>query len=173
MVWSLTAVPSAGALVDAGELRKTIREIDLLNKRQPRDEAQPSKDDNSSASDAREQSRPVSSEPKPAFTQGEYAAVNPSATAIDPLPVVDTSLMAYPSLTVAPFRSATMASVVSASPAVVDSPPPVATIEASPGGWQVAGVAWYWWLLSILAVGVGARWYLGGRKQAALVSSKE
>lgn len=57
--WSLTAAPSAGAVGVASELRKTIREIDLLNKRQAQDETQPRKGDDSSASSAREQSRSV------------------------------------------------------------------------------------------------------------------
>jgi len=99
-------------------------------------------------------------------------AVNSSGPAIDPLPVIDTSPMIYPSLKVPPFRSVNAASVLGTSHTAANSQFPVATVEASPGGWHVAGVAWYWWLLSILTVGTGARWYLGSRKQAELVSTR-
>jgi hypothetical protein len=172
MMWSLTAAPSAGALVNVGELRKTIREIDLLNKRQVQDEAQPQKSDGSLTSGAREQSRSVSSTPKSTPAEGASEAVSSPAVVIDPLPVIDTSPLAYPSLKAAAFGSVTTASVLSTSPAAANSQFPAATVEASPGGWHIAGVAWYWWLLSILAVGVGVRWHLSGRRWAELVSSK-
>lgn len=172
IAWSLTATSSAEALVDVGELRKTIREIDLLDKRQVQDEAQPWKGDRPSDGGAREQARPASSTARSSPAEGGSEAMDSSTTVIDPLPVIDTSPMTYPSLKVSSFGSATAASVLSASPATANSQFPTATVEASPQGWHVAGVAWHWWLLSILAVGAGVRWYLGDRRQAELVSSK-
>jgi hypothetical protein len=172
VAWSMTAASSAGALGGVGELRETIREIDLLNKRQAQDEAQPQKTDGSSASSARKQSWSASSTSKSTPAEGEGGAVNSSTGAIDPLPVIDTSPMTYPSLKVAPFRSVTAASVLNTSPTAANRQFPAAAIKASPEGWHVAGVAWYWWLLSILAIGVGVRWYLGSRKRAELVGSR-
>ncbi|MNR16091.1 hypothetical protein D3C85_1326630 [compost metagenome] len=158
--------PSVGAVVDIGELRKTISEIDLLGKRQAQGETRPQKNDNSSTSSASVQSRPVSSVPMSTSTEDGHEPISPSATVIDPLPAIDTSPMAYPSLTVTPFGSVATASVASASPPVASGSFSGAAIEASPREWYVAGTAWYWWFLSILAVGVGAGWYLRGRKQA-------
>lgn len=172
MAWSLTAAPSAGALVNVGELRKTIREIDLLNDQQAQDKTQPQKGDSAPTGGTREQVRPTSSAPKSTPAEGGGEAVNSSSTVIDPLPVIDTSPMAYPSMKVASFGPVTAASVLSTSPATTTSPLPAATVEASPAGWHIAGVAWYWWLLSILATGVGVRWYLDGRGRAELVDSK-
>ncbi|MNH50445.1 hypothetical protein D3C73_20590 [compost metagenome] len=162
-------VRTTGALVDVGELRKSIREIDLLSKRQvqnePRAESTPPPSDGT-ASNQRSQS--AASAPHAATADNKDEFVSSAPTGIQPLPVIDTSPISYPSLTVPAFGAATAASVVNVMPTSVNTPLPGAAIEPSPVGWRVGGVPWYWWCMGLLAISAGAWQYLYKRKEPAI-----
>lgn len=171
----------AGALVEVGiveGLRKDIRDLNLLNRpsaqngNQDKPASSPSAPANATPS---QRPQPVSSTSKAGSASAERGEYAGSVGYVDPLPVVDTSPMPYPSLTVTPFGSGSVkaASVVSAAPPITSDTSSRAAIEASPQGWHVAGVAWYWWLLSLLAVGLGIQQYFRWKKQVSLAGASK
>jgi hypothetical protein len=166
----------AGALVDAGiveGVRKDVRELNLLNRQSTRSGGQDKPTGSPPArSAASSQTQSASATPNASSTSTKRENTG-SINGVTPLPVVDTSPMSYPSLTVAAFRPAKAASAVSASSPMAKNTFASVAIEASPQGWYVAGVAWYWWLLSLLAVGLGIRRYVRWQKAVSLGGSGE
>lgn len=166
----------AGALVDAGiveGVRKDIRDLNLLDRPSARsgDQGKPASSPPARPA-ASSQTQPASATPNASSTSTKRENAG-SISDVTPLPVVDTSPMPYPSLTVTSFRPAKAASAVSASSPMAKNAFASAAIEASPQGWYVAGVAWYWWLLSLLAVGLGVRRYVRWQKLVSLGGSGE
>lgn len=70
----------------------------------------------------------------------------------------------FPSHTLQPFRSGSGVAVLgTASPA---------SLEATPDGWKIVGIQWYWWLISIAAILATAYLAQPGRWRALVKLAK-
>lgn len=164
--FSVMTVRTTEALVDGDVkgLRKGIRETNLLNKPQARDEGQTKASaDSTSGKQYQSTSSPLKAEP---VASGENEPTSLLTGGVEPLPRIDASSVLYSPLTSAPFRAMTAASIVSATPSTANSSFSAAPVEASPSGWKIGGVAWYWWLSSLLAIGMVTQWYVYKKRQA-------
>ena len=98
-----------------------------------------------------------SSSPSSQPSAGVSAPVQESVSDLAPLPTVDTAPLPhlYPNI---PHGFLVKSSAPVSGVTVRGSNAPV--LAASPQGWKLAGLSWYWWLIVLVPVALIGRWGL-------------
>lgn len=93
---------------------------------------------------------------------GVNIPAQPLVDDLTPLPTIDTPISPYPYSSIP--HGLLVKSKITASAVAIDKPSS-SVLAASPQGWKVAGLAWYWWLAALGLVAVAGRWGLHQHKK--------